>query len=214
MALLPQAGAATARPPVEFGRRAGRAATGFAARVLPGPESPTAVCSFCGRDLWEAGRYVVAQFAAICEECIATASSVLETAEVDQTGATDFPPRLYGRAPDGDAVEQVVAALQSTFASPSPELPQCEDAEELAPLLRQLSRDRSRRLLVTRVRFLDSDRAEVAFSPAWGPGVAHAGSAIRTDGVWYVTRATVISTLRSVGIVVPPPPSAPAGPEP
>ncbi len=175
LGLLSDATAIRGRPPVALERRAVQASSGVAGHLGPGPGGLTAVCSFCGRDLWEVGRHVVAEFAAMCEECVTTAVSTLEAGEVDQTGAVDFPPRLFGHAPDDDAVRQVVASFRSTFGPPAQEPAPCEDAEELAPFLLRLSRDRSRHLLVTRVRFLDDDRAEVTIQSCVGAGRAAFG---------------------------------------
>jgi len=170
-------------------------------------------CSFCGRDLWEVGRYVSAGVATICEDCVTTAATALEEGETAPGGEVPFPPRLFGTAPDDRAVEEVVAAFRSTFGPAPRERDALEDPEDLEPYLAEAGQRHPVRPSPTRVerlRFLDDDTAEVEFVLGLldGPAFPFDGRAVRRGNRWLVTRDTVVRVLQSAGVVVPPQPPA------
>jgi ClpX C4-type zinc finger len=171
------------------------------------------VCPFCGRDLWEVERYLWAGNAAICEDCVATAFGALQAAEPAAVGAVPFPPRLFGTAPDEDAVDAVVAAILVTFGPPrsEPGLPrrEAEDAEELEPYIVEAGRRypvRPGATRVQRLRFLDDDTADVEFviGLVGRPAAPFSGGVVRRGERWLVTRDTVLQVLQSAGVSVPP----------
>ncbi len=59
---------------------------------LGGPKETS--CSFCGRDLWEAGRYVSAGRSVICADCVALASELLAETPAEVGRGVSFP-RVY-----------------------------------------------------------------------------------------------------------------------
>lgn len=185
-------------------------------RAVGGPMGWRDACSFCGRDLWEVERYVSAGSGTICEDCLAQATTALRQGEADRRGEIVFPPRLFGSAPDDQAVDHVVGAFGILLQDPPAETEALksavEEAEELAPYLADAGRRhpvRPSASRVERIRFLDDDTAEVVFvirlqaGPA--PGFSFDGTAVRRGDRWLVTRDTVVGILRRAGLVVPPP---------
>ncbi len=172
------------------------------------------VCSFCGRDLWEVGRYVSTGTATtICEDCLRIALGALETYAPDRGGEVPFPPRLFGTAPDEDAVEQVVAAFRTSFGPDPDRRNALENVDELEPYMaeaRQRQPGEATPIRVERLRFLDGDTAEVQFQVGLvgGPGVTYNGTAVRRGGHWMVSRDTMAQVLRPTGVIVPPRPAA------
>jgi hypothetical protein len=174
-------------------------------------------CSFCGRDLWEVGRYVSAGPATICEDCTAAAVGALKEAKTTPGGEIPFPPRLFGTAPDDRAVDEVVAVLTFLLGDTPIEHASLsdaiEDADELEPYLQEAGRRHSVRpsaVRVERLRFLDDDTAEVEFviQLHGGQGFSITGNAVRRDDRWFISRETVARVLQLGGIVVPPRPPA------
>ena len=72
------------------------------------------VCSFCGRDLWEAARYLQGEGAAICDECITAASSALSSAPSDRH-ALVMPIRIYGAEPQEGASDAIARGTASSL---------------------------------------------------------------------------------------------------
>ena len=174
------------------------------------------VCSFCRRDLWEVGRHVSAGAVAICEDCVATATVALEHGEVAPGGEVVFPPRLFGAAPDENALDAVVSAIRTAFGvrpgesgTPRP----IEGAEDLEAYFAEAGRRVSVRAAgtrVERVRFLGDDVAEVEFviSLTSGGVFPFGGRVVRSGNRWLVSRQTVVRVLQRAGVTVP---DGPAG---
>lgn len=60
---------------------------------------------------------------------------------------------------------------------------------------------------VSRIRFLEPDRAEVRFSVEIDPGpirISRDGTAIRHEERWVVSRATIAMMLAPIGVHLPP----------
>lgn len=172
--------------------------------ALPGP---TGVCSFCGRDLWDVERYVTGSHASICDVCLAGAREALDHAAAGSR-AIPLPPRVFGEAPDADAVAAVTEAVRAAF---DPEAADDEraDAIEDGPLLARaftLAKERypdaAGRL--DRIRFASSDAAEVRITVSvdGGPGPTIEGRVLRLEGGWKVSRDLFESVLRAAGVYV------------
>ncbi len=182
-----------------------------ATRVAGAPAVGRETCSFCGRDLWEVGRFVSARAVVICEDCVGTATEALERGERAPEGEVVFPPRLFGTAPDDKAVDGVVSAIRTTFGVHPDELGASrpvEDAEELEPYFAEAGRRfrvRPAGTRVERVRFLDDDVAEVEFviTLSGGGTFPFGGRVIRRGDRWLMSRQTVISVLQRAGVAVP-----------
>jgi hypothetical protein len=186
----------------------------FGTRGTPGRSTgghPT--CSFCGRDLWEVRRYVSAGAATICEECVAAAAGALTASGAAPDGEIQFPPRLFGTAPDDRAVDEVVAVFGFFLGSSPIERASLgktvEDADELEPYLQEAARHPTRpsAIRVERLRFLDDDTAEVEFAIQFrgGHSLPISGKAVRRAQGWLISRETIVRVLRMGGTVVSPP---------
>ncbi len=193
-------------------RRSARLARGAVGRLRRSPAART--CSFCGRDLWEAGRHVTSGKATICEGCVATAAGVLEHGEAASDEELPFPPRVFGTAPDDAAVDEIVAAFRGLFGPATVDHAGRAGLADLVPLLARAAdrhplRPGSTR--VERLRFSDPDTAEVVFALGLADGStpSFTGGAERRQGIWVVTRDSVLEVLARAGVEVPPEPPAP-----
>ncbi len=188
-------------------RRSARLARGAVGRLRRNPTVRT--CSFCGRDLWEAGRHVTAGSAAICEGCIGTAAGVLARGDVAPGEELPFPPRVFGSTPDDRAVAEIVAAFRGLFGPATVEQAARAGLEDLVPLLARAANRHPLRpgsTRVERLRFSDPDTAEVVFAVGLDDGSAASftGAAVRREGGWVVTRQSVLEVLGRAGVEVPP----------
>jgi len=171
-------------------------------------------CSFCGRDLWEVGRYVSAGAVTICEDCLAAAAGALARSTAAPGGEIQFPPRLFGTAPDDRAVDEIVAVFRFFLGASHIERTSLgeviEDADELEPYLQEAGRHPTRpsAIRVERLRFLDDDTAEVEFAIQFHAGhyLPVSGKAVRRADRWLISRETIVRVLQIGGTVVPAPP--------
>jgi len=146
------------------------------------------VCSLCGRDLWEVEHYVTAGMVRICEQCVNMAGEVIKAAQQQGRGpALRLPPRVFGDAPDGHAVDEIVLAFERAFG-------QTASDPELARGLEDC--------WVERIGFTGSDRARVRFGIRLNSGVTFPveGAAERGGGNWTVTTETKTKVLRRLGL--------------
>ena len=172
-----------------------------------------AVCTFCGRDLWEVDRYVSGATGVICAECVALADRALAAAPDDER-AVPLPPRVFGPLPDGPAVDEIVHTVVTVLAEDVDDRDRAaviEDGETLGPLFAQVRRrhpgvDVEHR--VERVRFLGRDRAEVRIAVALGgPGAGtmlFEGVVVRMRGRWCMGHDLCAAILRAGGVSVRP----------
>lgn len=169
-------------------------------------------CSFCGRDLWEVERYVTTGAATICELCVELARQTLVAAGPDAARELSLPPRVFGDAPDAEALDDVVNAFRMAFVGDptqsSEALRHMEDPDDLAPYVEEASRRTSVRvetIRVDRIRFIGSGRAEVRFQLvlSGGGGFPFEGLAVNSGGRWLVSRETMARVLSRGGVVVP-----------
>ncbi len=186
-------------------------------RVAAGGAGPwREECSFCGRDLWEVGRYVSAGSVAICGACLSLAKDVFEAGSAEPGGEVVFPPRIFGTPPDDPSVGEVVHAVRSLLQAPpfGPDavVQSVDDGTDLADAIAEARRRHPnipRGTRVERIRFLDADSAEFTFQVilrTLGPGIAFEGRAVRRGDRWLVTRDTVLGMLERAGLSVPPRP--------
>jgi ClpX C4-type zinc finger len=165
-------------------------------------------CSFCGRDLWEVGRFVSAGRVAICSDCVELASASLRASAGDERREVFFPPRVFGEIPDPDAVESIGRAYSAVFGGEvvgAVRGDYLQDGEELDSLFDEaLARNPgvTASCRVDRIRFLNRDAAEVRFQIGvnGGPGPILEGRAVRRDGRWHVTHDTALRVLALGGV--------------
>jgi ClpA/ClpB-like protein/ClpX C4-type zinc finger protein len=168
----------------------------------------SAVCSFCGRDLWEVERFVTGSQASICDGCVVSAVDALEHAPAQSRGVP-LPPRVFGDTPDGGAVDAVAEAVCTAFDSTSDDDARAgavEDGVALAPLYAEAkARHPDVVTRLDRVRFDSANSAEVRLSLLLGGGIGPAfeGRVTRLDGGWTVGRELFCSVVSAVGVVVP-----------
>jgi hypothetical protein len=160
----------------------------------------------CGLDLWDVPRHVRAGNVVVCDRCVGVMSDALEAGPDSGRIEVAIPPQVSGPVPDADAVASVIQSFTRTFHGKVEEADRraevMEDADEVGPMLdyaaRTFGANLDTRPLVDRVRFPDSNTAEVRFrilfrgSPE---GMKFEGRAIRRRGRWLVTRETVVSVL-------------------
>jgi ClpX C4-type zinc finger len=166
-------------------------------------------CAFCGRDLWEVGKYVSAGHVAICADCVEVASASLLSAADSHDREIFFPPRCFGVVPDDEAVHAIAKVFDAIFGGGAPEgkvrADYLEDAEELAGLFDEAGARHpgvTASARVDRIRFLDQDTAEVRFqlTVGGGPGPMFDGRVVRRDGRWLATRGTALRVLALGGV--------------
>ena len=188
-------------------RRSARLARVAVGRLRRNPAART--CSFCGRDLWEAGRHVTSGNAAICEECVGAAAGVLARGGVAPGEELPFPPRVFGTAPDDAAVDEIVAAFRGLFGPATVEQATVAGLDDLVPLLARAAHRHPLRpgsTRVERLRFSGPDNAEVVFAIGLADGstASFTGAAVRHRRTWAVTRHSVLEVLARAGVEVPP----------
>ena len=181
---------------------------GIVTTMFTGPGNGAFSCMACGTDLWDVARHLRAGGVIVCDRCVGVMSDAL--ADGPESGQIDvlIPPRVQGPVPDADAQGSVVEAFMRTFGGEAERRADfMENADELGPMLdharNTFAANLDPRVVVDRVRFPDPDSAEVRFrillrgSPE---GMRYEGRAIRSQGRWRVTRATVISVLPGGGV--------------
>jgi hypothetical protein len=173
-------------------------------------------CLFCGRDLWDVGRYVSSGPVAICDACIADAARALQQAAARGETEVLMPPRVFGGSADADrdSAREIAEAFRGVFGG-AREQPVfstvLEDGEELGAYLLE-GRERHGNVQssgrVNAVRFTRPDRAEVRFhidlQRGMGGTFPMIGEAVHRDGRWLVSRETFASVLARGGIQIPP----------
>ncbi|MGH9031253.1 MAG: Clp protease N-terminal domain-containing protein, partial [Acidimicrobiia bacterium] len=167
----------------------------------PGPVGTTVawprarVCSFCGRDLWEADRYVLGSHAAICDLCAEAAREAIAAAPEGSEPGLHLPPRVFGDPPpSADAVAEVERAVRGVFEGDEEECRRhLEDGEELAPLRAEAAlrvpQASNTTVHMERARFREPGRADVRFTLqlSGGPGPVVDGEVINVAGRWLMT---------------------------
>ncbi len=162
-------------------------------------------CAVCGRDLWDADRFVRGERGMVCDECVRAAHATL--ASTTEREAV-MPPRGYG---DPKPEPEEIAAIQEAFASAfgGDDDDAMEDGAALRPYFTQL-RERnpgtSAQFIVQRVRLVDADRALVRYALVVAPqgfNFQKEGEAVRADGRWRVARSTALDVLRQGGLQGP-----------
>ncbi len=188
------------------------------ATFVPGAPAPAlaargAVCTFCGRDLWEVDRYVTGATGAICAECVALADRALTDAPAGERAVT-LPPRVFGGSPDEHAVDGIVEAVMTVLSDDVDDRQRAaaiEEGDVFAPLFAQVRRrhagvDVEHR--VERVRFVGHDRAEVRIAVGLGgPGAGtmlFEGVVVRSAGRWRMGHELCAAILRAGGVRVTP----------
>jgi hypothetical protein len=170
-----------------------------------------AMCSFCGRDLWDVTYYVAGPDAAICEDCVGAARIRLEDAATRgaEPGALHLPPQVSGELPGDRAAASIVDAFTevygaATHAADMRHRP-LEDVESLLPAIEEAGRRHPNMgpvsVAISRIRFRSDDVADVRFTLFRFP---FEGQAIRDAGTWKVSRDTFCQTLARGGIQCPP----------
>jgi hypothetical protein len=170
-----------------------------------------AMCSFCGRDLWDVTYYVAGPDASICEDCVGAARIRLEDAATRgaEPGALDLPPQVSGEPPDDRAAGSIVDAFVEVYgvATQAADMRNrpLEDVESLLPAIEEAGRRHPNMgpvsVAITRIRFRSDDVADVRFTLFRSP---FEGQAIRDAGTWKVSRDTFCQTLARGGIQCPP----------
>jgi hypothetical protein len=179
---------------------------------LAGSSSPA--CSFCGRDLWDVGRYVSGEQAVICDVCVTAAQRVVADAPPDEN-ALVMPPRVSGDVPDEKAVGAIEYAVQSVFSNVGDEewVTCVEDGANLLPARHEVGTRfpmiMPSSIRVVRVRFRSPETADVRFTVflsegPGAPGIPLEGSVARHDGRWRVTRDTYCTAVQRAGVQCPP----------
>jgi ATP-dependent Clp protease ATP-binding subunit ClpC len=188
-------------------------AAGGAGAVM-GPT--TAVCSFCGQDLWDAEHYVSGGAATICDRCVTAATAALEGATGSGTREVSLPPRVYGDLPpDGErAVGEIVAAFGTWHDGSLPAEDRAaaiERGETIVDVMREMEERWGGRVAETavslqRLRFAGNDRADIRYAVRIGGGAGPVleGAAIRTADGWKISRDTFCALARLGGVRCPP----------
>src|SRR5262249_42597656 len=111
--------------------------------VPKGESVPPPRCAFCGRDLWEVERHIVAAQAGIWDECVRASHAALEAA--GGAGAVPMPPRVFGRSDqhqdsDMTAIVEAVMAVFGPSSRVDDRIASIDDGEELRPRLERAER--------------------------------------------------------------------------
>jgi Clp amino terminal domain, pathogenicity island component/ClpX C4-type zinc finger len=164
------------------------------------------VCSFCGRDLWEAAHYVRGEVAMICDECVAAATTMLSEAQPDQH-ALLLPVRIFGTEPEPGAADAIVDAIVQAFdLTDAAHMLACvEDGADFVEETERLLAQRPDHLpsleaRVDRIRFSADDRAVVRITRSVGEVVAEANEirVVCVDGRWLVSRNSFTHVLAAM----------------
>lgn len=178
-----------------------RLRVGFGAAPAP---SPSGMCALCGRDLWDAERFIRGERGTVCDECVHAAYGALADGEAREL---TMPPRGYGQPrPDPQEIQAIQAAFTAAFSGDDGAM---EDGPALRPYfeqLRQHNAGTTAQFVVQRVRLVDPDHARVRFALVVAPqgfNFQKEGEAVRHDGRWQVARSTAVDVLRQGGMQVP-----------
>jgi hypothetical protein len=187
-----------------------------------------AVCSFCGRDLWEVDRHVASARARICEDCVEAGRAAIERARSAGRPVTEpvrLEPRLFGPPPPDDrAVDAVIGAYATVFGATTDDAARTEALQDGSTIGHLIHQARARfpqasdGVVIEALRFVEADLAEVRFSVLLGSGPLGAGGfpfegqAVLRDGRWQVSRQTFCQLLAMAGVHCPPPEPPRPGP--
>jgi hypothetical protein len=167
---------------------------------VPGGSGSAQVCVVCGRDLWDADRYIVTTRLAICDACVRSAQRALD-ASADR--AIPMAPRGFGDPPPtpDDLLE-----IRELFASGIGAAEYIQDGDRLAPLT-QISASRHPGMratfVVDRVRTLGPDAADVRYVALVEPGgmrLEYEGRIVREDGRWKLARESFLDLMAQGGV--------------
>jgi hypothetical protein len=178
-----------------------------ASLLLPMRERPVQpVCSFCGRDLWEAAHYVRGEAGAICDECTNVAHAAVDAAP-DDRHALFLPARIYGTAPGDRSVDEIIGAVRQTFATIDPR-EMVASVEGGPDVLETAERVLARRpsalppfeVRIERIRFLDDTIAAVRIAHGTGEVTANSYEirAVLVGDRWLISRDTFLFVISAV----------------
>jgi hypothetical protein len=165
-------------------------------------------CVLCGRDLWDVSHFFGAGEVRVCDECVRSAATLLESAPSEPRELA-LPPRVFGEAPDADSVDELVRLALAVVGPPEDRLQRevaIEDAAALEPALRALADRLTGVSRVSKVRFLPS-AAELRFHfriVGEDGEITSDAVARRVDGRWVLTRTSVLDVLHRGGVELPP----------
>jgi hypothetical protein len=188
-------------------------------RTMPGAglgERPVPRCSFCGRREDRVPRLLVAGGMSLCAECARAAAAQLDQLPDDAPKRVRFRRQYAAPSDEPDAVaaierafDAIVGPMRLPFgeafwaveggAELTAELRVMDRAAELAPVV-------INDVSIERVRFIDVDEAEVGLA-LWIAGnpapMVQPVHAVRVDGTWQVSRATVQGLAAQARMVAP-----------
>jgi hypothetical protein len=166
-------------------------------------------CVLCGRDLRDVSRYVSAGNVAICAECIDIAHRQLLSSADSPEREVLFPPRVFGDAPDNEAVDAITMTISALFGADARVVRDrseyLDDAHNLDLLFQEAGARHpglQASTRVDRIRFLDHDNADVRFQIVLGGGGGPSfdGRVIRRGDNWVATRDTGLRVLALGGV--------------
>jgi hypothetical protein len=150
----------------------------------------------CGRDLWDAQRYVRAANGFLCDTCVADAAGALESS---RDRIVVLPPRGFGSPPPSrDDLADIQRAFTEGFGG---DVSRIQDGEQLASVGEQVAANHpglTAEYIVERVRMDGPDDAEVAFTlfvQPLGVVISETGHVRRVDGRWLVARETYLAVM-------------------
>ena len=178
---------------------------------MPPAGGSSPACSFCGRDLWDTGRYVTGASAVICDVCVEAAGRLVAQAPEGENALT-LPPRVFGTPPDEQSVAAISRAVETATAGPADEVWMgcVEGGTRLASTHAEVrARFPHVNVRVDRVRFRAADEADARFSVSLGPGPGMPAAVIEAqviyrDDQWQVTRDSYCAIAQRAGVQCPP----------
>jgi ClpA/ClpB-like protein len=171
--------------------------------VIGGPRDG---CMFCGRDLYEVERAVASSTGALlCKDCAWLALQTMERAAAPTVPLQPLrmPPRVFGGAPDDDAVAEITALFGEHWG-----VDHVEGGEALTEVGDALRARWGYRTDVTmhvdRIRFLTPNEAAVRFVISALPEQPFDGRVRREGERWLIGRETFCQVAALGGVPCPP----------
>jgi hypothetical protein len=167
---------------------------------VPAPRPATQVCVVCGRDPWDADRYVIAAHAMLCGPCVDAAQRALGFSP-ERTVA--MPPRGYGAPPP---TPDDLLQIWELFAGGLDKAEYIEDGARLVQLTR-ISADRHPGMratfVVDRVRRTGPQSADIHYFALVEPGgmrIEFEGRVVHADGRWKLARESYLEVMARGGV--------------